>query len=1145
MSESETQPLGGVGDGSGNGARSGGDGLPNVSPDLIEQEHGDEFDDIVPTRGYQMTPMVGLGGSAGSIPAMMEFLHMMPPDSGMIFVVILHLSPEHESILPSVLAKHTTMKVMAATNGMKVDTNCVYVIPPGKHLMTVNGHLRLDDLDHERGKRVAVDLFFRSLADTHGPHGAAIVFSGADSDGAVGIKRIKERGGLTVVQDPDEAETNGMPRAAIGTGMVDWVLRAAEMPKRLQQYFEHERRVKMPPEEGPQPAQVARVKSDDENESALREILTFLRARTGRDFSYYKRATIVRRISRRLQINGVDDLPTYLAFLRTHQGEAGALLQDLLISVTNFFRDRDAFTALEAYIPRLFRDKTAEDTVRVWTPACATGEETYSLAMLLLEHARTLEAPPMLQIFGCDLDDAAIQIARAGAYPDTIAADVSEERLRRYFTKEHRGYRVRREVREIVLFAQHDLLKDAPFSRLDLISCRNLMIYLNRDAQQRAIEIFHFASRPESTLFLGSSESVEEGSLLFDVVDKKHRIYRRRSAQRVGLPVPAGPSTLIRALEAQEKAKMGPVLPGRALAIGLGAPFVSDRSRSDEVFSSAELHFRMVERLAPPSIVVSGDHELVHVSENAGRFLQFSAGEPTRSLLRLVHPLLSADLRSALFQVKETEQTIEVPRVPFELGGEACTVTLRVSPAAELAPGYQLVVFEINEEKPGEEGPETSVARSEPQPIVRQLEREIETMRMRLRDNSEQYEASNEELKASNEELQAMNEELRSASEELETSREELQSINEELTTVNHELKTNVEELAHANSDLHNLMNATAIATIFLDRQLRITRYTPTAVEIFNLIPTDVGRPLADLQRRIDYDELEGDAVRVIEQLVPIEREVGDHGRWFMSRMLPYRTVDDRIAGVVATFVDVTARKDAERNLADDLQRSEQLLVVSEQIAPEDDMQALFDVILKAGIDLMRADAGTVQLCDPGTQEVMLLATSGFSENMVRRFSQLNALSGGSLRDRAFTEGRRILMDFNGPDEMDSDSTDAMSLAEGFVSAQATPLVARSGRPIGVISTHWKNHHHPAERELRYLDLLARQAADAIERKLGEHALRRQMDELSRFNSAAVGRELRMIELKKEINGLAERLGEEQRYPLDFEAKEREDSNKL
>lgn len=1128
MNESETSAAG---EGA---AESHDDGLPKLAPDVIEQEHGDEFDDIVPTRGYQMTPMVGLGGSAGSIPAMGEFLRAMPADSGMIFVVILHLSPEHESALPAVLAKDTAMKVVAAANGTKVETNCVYVIPPGKHLMTVNGHLKLEDLDHERGKRVAVDLFFRSLADTHGPHGAAIVFSGADSDGAVGIKRIKERGGLTIAQDPDEAESSGMPRAAIGTGMVDWVLRAEEMPGRLRKYFEQERRVKMPSEDGPQPAQVARLKTDDENEAALREILSFLRARTGRDFSYYKRATIVRRISRRLQINAVDDLPAYLSFLRTHQGEAGALLQDLLISVTNFFRDRDAFAALEPYIPAIFEGKSAEDTVRVWSPACATGEETYSLAIMLLEYARTLEAPPMLQVFGCDLDDAAIQIARAGAYPDTIAADVSEERLRRFFTKEHRGYRVRREVREIVLFAQHDLLKDAPFSRLDLISCRNLLIYLNRDAQHRVMDIFHFACRPNATLFLGSSESVEDGSPLFEVLDKKHRIYRHRPAQRAGLPVPTGPSTLIRALEAQERAKGGPVLPGRTLGMHSTPPFVPERPRGEDLLSSAELHFRIVERLAPPSIVVSGDHELVHVSENAGRFLQFSGGEPTRNLLRMVHPLLCADLRSALFQAAETQLTIEVPEVPFELSGEACTVTLRVAPAAEVAPGYLLVMFEICEAKPHADGNNPAVARPEPQPIVRQLEREIESMRMRLRDNSEQYEASNEELKASNEELQAMNEELRSASEELETSREELQSINEELTTVNHELKSKVDELAHTNSDLHNLMNATAIATIFLDRQLRITRYTPTAVGIFNLIPTDVGRPLADLKRRIEYPGLEDDAARVIEQLVPVEREVGDHGKWFLARLLPYRTVDDRIAGVVLTFVDVTARKEAESALAVDLKYTEQLREVGDHLVLEGDLQATFDCILKAGIELLKADAGTVQLLDENAGELVLLATSGFSEKMVTHSERVSAAPNNPF-GLALAEGRRIFMDFDVPGAADAGGNDRRHREAGLRSAQSTPLIARSGRPIGMLSTHWRQHHRPADHELRFFDLLIRQASDVIERKLSDEALHAQMDELSRFNTAAVGRELRMIELKKEINGLAERLGEAQRYPLDFE----------
>ena len=478
-------------------------GLPLIAPDFVEQDFPDTLDNIIPTHGYTMVPMVGLGGSAGSIVALREFFGAMPADSGMAFVVVLHLAPEHESTLPDLLGRTTKMRVVQASQGVKVEANCVYVIPPGKHLTADDGQLRLTDLQKSPGKRVAVDLFFRSLADTHGAHAAAIVLSGADGDGAIGLKRIKERGGLTIAQDPDEADHASMPRAAIDTGMVDWVLQVAEMPGRLMEYRANEERLKLPPEEGPQPAKAPAL-APDEAEKALREVLTFLRSRTGRDFSYYKRATILRRISRRMQVNGVHHLPEYLTFLRTHPGEIGALQQDMLVSVTNFFRDRETFAALEERIPDLFAGKGTGDAVRVWIAACATGEEAYSIAMLLCEHAATLDSPPSLQVFATDLDEDAIRKAREGLYPLTITADVSEDRLRRFFIKEQGGYRVRRELREITLFAVHDLLKDSPFSRLDLVSCRNLLIYLDRDAQKRAFEIFHFALRPGSRLFLGS-----------------------------------------------------------------------------------------------------------------------------------------------------------------------------------------------------------------------------------------------------------------------------------------------------------------------------------------------------------------------------------------------------------------------------------------------------------------------------------------------------------------------------------------------------------------------------------------------------------------------------------------------------------------
>jgi two-component system, chemotaxis family, CheB/CheR fusion protein len=880
--------------------------MTELTPDHAEEALANILENVVPT---QIAPLVGLGGSAGSIPALQAFFHAMPTDSGQAFVVVLHLSPEHESTLPEILQRCTTMPVRQVNADVQVIPNSVYVIPPGKLIKTINGSLALaDEPSAPGGRRVAVDLFFRTLADTHGPHAAAIVLSGADGDGAIGIKRIKERGGLTVAQDPQEAEHAGMPRAAIATGMVDWVLPVAEMGPRLLHYFELEKQLKLPPEDVLAATQPVAPSGNGE-EAALREVLGFLRTRTGRDFAYYKRATVVRRIARRMQVNGVQDLPGYLTCLRTRPGEAGALLQDLLISVTNFFRDANCFEALGAQLGMLFKDKGPNEAIRIWVPACATGEEAYTLAILLSERARELEAPPMIQIFATDLDEQAIKAAREGSYPGTIEADVPEDLLRRYFIKEAKGYKVRREVREIVLFAQHDLLKDSPFSRLDLISCRNLLIYLNRDAQGRVFEIFHFALLPHGRLFLGASESLEDAQALFSVVDKKHRIFMQRPAARPGLPLPAGPGTLALSLEGQQHLAGGPVIAASAFARATAR----DKPLEGRSTSWGELHFKLLEALAPPSILVDAEHDIVHLSANAGRFLQYSGGEPSRNLLRAMHPSLRIELRAALYEAAQSKATAEVLVTPVELGGESRAIAIRVSPLRGL--DAELFLVTLSDQSVGAAmQPETAQPeRVTSHPVTRHLERELERLKAHLRDTVEEYEASTEELKAGNEELQAINEELRSATEELETSREELQSINEELSTVNQELKGKVDELSHANSDIHNLMDATSIATVFLDRELRIARYTPSAVTLFNLISTDLGRPLADLATRLDYPQLGTDARNVLERLVPIEREVGlPDGKWFLSRLLPYRTMDDHIGGVVVSFIDITERKQAE-----------------------------------------------------------------------------------------------------------------------------------------------------------------------------------------------------------------------------------------
>ena len=879
------------------------DGHSQVAPKPADETAS--RDGANPPGGSRLS-LIGLGGSAGAITALQAFFSEVPVDSGMAFVVILHLAPERESALAEMLQQVTDMPVIPASDGVRVEPNRVYVIPPGRQLSAIDDHLGLSELGHERGRRVAVDMFFRTLADTYGSRAIAVVLSGADGDGATGIKRIKERGGLTIAQDPAEAEHSGMPRSAIETGMVDWVLKTADIPGRIAAYVANGRQLTLPPEEGPQ-LLVTPPTPPSDGETALRDILSFLHAQTGRNFSYYKRATILRRIARRMQVNAVGNLPAYLEFLRANPAEANALLRELLISVTNFFRDPDCFAALQSRLAAVFAGKKGADTVRAWVVACATGEEAYSLAILLDEFARTLPGPPAIQVFATDLAEDAIQTAREGLYPDTIAADVSEDRLQRYFLREHRGYRVRREIRETVLFAHHDLLKDSPFSRLDLLTCRNLLIYLNREAQVRAFDIFNFALRPDGLLFVGSSESVEDDGGSFHVLDKRHRIYSARAILRTGFPVPRGHSTLALTQFSPAAARGRP---GPAVEPVLLPPAHPQKSDQSSVSSWSELHFQLVERLAPPSVLVDQEHQTVHLSATVGRFLQFGGGEPTRDVLRMVHPAMRIELRAALYRAAQPGAEPQVFQSHLNWEGGPAVVDVRVVSAADVAPRYFLILFEAQRETNREEP--VAAPRSEPEPIAQQLEREIETLKANLRDLAEQSEASSEELKASNEELQAMNEEIRSAAEELETGREEMQSINEELTTVNHELKHKVEELGRSNSDLQNLISATSIATVFLDRELRITRYTPAAVTLFNFIPTDVGRPLSDLTRQRDYGPIQQDAARALSHLTPAERQLQIDSRWFLVRTLPYRTTDDRIGGVVLTLFDITERKLAE-----------------------------------------------------------------------------------------------------------------------------------------------------------------------------------------------------------------------------------------
>ncbi|MBA2676091.1 chemotaxis protein CheB [Ramlibacter sp.] len=867
-----------------------------LRPDHNEEENPQDIDDMVPTRGYAEVPVVGLGGSAGGIEALQDFFTAMPPNSTLAFIVVMHLSADHESMLPEILQRCTRMPVCRVEDGMKVEPAHVYVIPGGKLIRCVDGHLTLEDLPDGRSRHVTVDVFFRSLADTHGPHAAAVILSGMDGDGAIGIKRIKERGGLAIAHDPEEAKHDSMPRAAIATGMVDWVLPVRDIPSRLMSYFRLEDNLLLPREvRGP-------LKEELGEEEHLTEVLRFLHSRTGRNFELYKRGTVVRRLARRMQLNGVDNLKGYLTCLQTRPGETTALVQDLLISVTNFFRDATCFEALEQHIPSLFAGKGVDDVVRVWVVACATGEEAYSTAVLLAEYAETLESPPSIQVFATDLDEEAIQAARYGVYPAAITADVSEQRLRRFFQKDVRGWRVRRELRENILFAVHDVLRDPPFSHLDLVTCRNLLIYLTREAQQRVLQTLHFALKPRTLLMLGSSETVDEGSAQFEPLDKKNRLYRQVSAARISAPLP---STLL-SVDRQSDLTLAPSRRGGTdMAVTL--PAVQSRATIPGI-SWREIHLQLIEHLAPPSVLVDSEYDILHVSQGAARLLQFPAGESTRSLLRALPPPAYLQLREALGQAAQTTSAVMLPAVELEPPGGKLLTRVRVVPLPQPAGPLFLVTFDPVESEQAPAGQS-----GEDDPLSRHLDFEMDRLKQQLRDTAEQYEASSEELKASNEELQAMYEEMRAQTEELETGKEELQSVNEELSTVNYELKDKIEQLSLSNSDMQNLMDATAIATVFLDRELCITRYTPAAIKLFNLIPTDVGRPLTDMATHLDYPQLGGDARGVLERLVPVEREVGQSdGSCYLARLMPYRTVDDRIAGVVFTFIDISERRRAE-----------------------------------------------------------------------------------------------------------------------------------------------------------------------------------------------------------------------------------------
>lgn len=847
-------------------------------------------------------PVVGIGASAGGLQAVKSFFEHMPNDNGMAFVVIFHLSPDYQSQVDQIIQQVTKMPVRQVTDTISIEKNTVYVIPPGYNLMMNDGYLSVVASDRPPGIHVAIDLFFRDLADVHKDRAFCLVLSGTGSDGAVGLSRVKEQGGITLVQAPADAEFDGMPRAAIDTQMVDLVLPVVEMPQKLLELWRNSKTITLPTANDPE---IKTLPPASEHAAAiaeqqLQDILIQLRTGTGHDFKHYKRATVLRRIERRLQVTAQPNLGAYYDYLQAHPEETNALLGDMLIGVTNFFRDREAFEALERnVIPNLFKSLRESlpqrDEVRVWSAGCSTGEEAYSLAILLTEQLALEASPSKLQVFASDIDDRAIAFGRNGVYPAAIITDVPPSRMRQYFTPENDHYRVRKEIRDKVLFAKHSLLLDPPFSQIDLIVCRNLLIYLDREVQRDIMQMFHFALRPGGYLFLGSSESADACLDLFTPVDKRNRIFRAKSVSSGSRGTPAIP----RGNYTHTTATNRPLAPAVARKI-----------------SYADIHMRALEKAAPPSVIVDADANILHMSEGAGRFLRYVAGEMSRNLLTLAHPDLRLEIRTTLFQVQQNGFPVSSRKVRIEREHRKFLVDLTAHPYKDEKTETEcvLLIFDEREVDP-QEVLDVTASQAENQ-ILANLEHELHRTKLNLQETIEQSEVSNEELKASNEEMHAINEELRSATEELETSKEELQSVNEELLTVNYELKTKVEETDKINDYLTNLIASTDIATVFIDRNLRIRWFTPRATDIFNMLPVDTGRSLMDITHRLDYQEMAEDVATVFESLNMIEREVsGNNQRWYIARLLPYRSSEDHIDGTVLTFIDITKRRAAEDEL--------------------------------------------------------------------------------------------------------------------------------------------------------------------------------------------------------------------------------------
>ena len=829
-------------------------------------------------------PIVGIGASAGGLAAFEAFFAGMPADTdpGMAFVLVQHLAPDHESILSNLIQRYTRMQVFEVQDGMTVHINCAYIIPPNRDMAFLNGSLQLLEPAAPRGHRLPIDFLFRSLAQDQRERAIGIVLSGTGSDGTSGVRAIKGEGGMVMAQNPASTEFDGMPRSALATGLVDFELPPAEMATQLIAYANHI----YGRTSGLAVAAAPKVEND------LKKIFILLRTQTGHDFSQYKPSTINRRIERRMAVHQINTIDGYVKYLQQNRLEVDALFRDLLIGVTNFFRDPEAFKALEEQvIPKLFENHPAGGVVRIWSTGTSTGEEAYSIAILMQERIEMLKTGHKAQVFATDIDSRAVATARTGLYPASIAADITPERLARFFTAEPDGsaYRVHKTIRDMLVFSEHDVIKDPPFSKLDLIICRNLLIYMGADLQRKLISLFHYALMPGGMMFLGTSETVGEFANLFGVVDRKNKLYQRKED-----------------FQGAKRAALGRILTHATPATfrDLTLPFRGEKISTPPKQSLRELtEQNLLQQVAPVGVLVNGHGDILYLHGRTGMYLEPAPGDAgINNVLKMAREGLKRDLTATLHKAALAKTRLRVPGLRVKTNGHFSTVNLSVGPVTSSAnttlesPLYLVILEEVP-------AAETRDGHAATLPTGTPLPGHGPGL-----DAKAQIAELNEELQAKEEYLHAANEELETSNEELKSSNEEMQSINEELATVNTELQTKVTDLSRANNDMNNLLAGTGIGTVFVDHNLRILRFTPAATQIINLILSDVGRPVAHVVSNLDgYDTLVADAQSVLKTLVPKEADVQTkEGKTYTLRILPYRTLDNVIEGVVITFVDIT-----------------------------------------------------------------------------------------------------------------------------------------------------------------------------------------------------------------------------------------------